>query len=105
VTADDAKESLDKVAAIYGADAGGGGEGDRAGAGGRAGGLFAANLPKAFYAFEPDFFQQNLLRIVDDVVTVIRGRSSCGPRSSRSATSRRAARGYRRSRSTTSGGA
>ena len=30
--------------------------------------LFAANLQKAFYAFEPDFFQQNLLRIVDDVV-------------------------------------
>ena len=30
--------------------------------------LFAANLQKAFYGFEPDFFQQNLLRIVDDVV-------------------------------------
>ena len=29
--------------------------------------LFAANLEKAFYGFEPDFFQQNLLRIVDDV--------------------------------------
>jgi hypothetical protein len=35
--------------------------------------LFAANLQKAFYAFEPDFFQQNLLRIVDDVVTTIKG--------------------------------
>ncbi len=35
--------------------------------------LFAANLQKSFYAFEPDFFQQNLLRIVDDVVTVIKG--------------------------------
>jgi hypothetical protein len=35
--------------------------------------LFAANLQKAFYSFEPDFFQQNLLRIVDDVVTTIRG--------------------------------
>jgi hypothetical protein len=35
--------------------------------------LFAANLQKAFYAFEPDFFQQNLLRIVDDVVSVIKG--------------------------------
>ena len=34
---------------------------------------FAANLEKAFYGFEPDFFQQNLLRIVDDVVTVIKG--------------------------------
>jgi hypothetical protein len=34
--------------------------------------LFAANLEKAFYGFEPDFFQQNLLRIVDDVVGVIK---------------------------------
>jgi hypothetical protein len=35
--------------------------------------LFAANLNKAFYGFEPDFFHQNLLRIVDDVVSVIKG--------------------------------
>jgi hypothetical protein len=35
--------------------------------------LFSANLEKAFYGFEPDFFQQNLLRIVDDVVSVIKG--------------------------------
>ena len=35
--------------------------------------LFAANLDKAFYGFEPDFFQQNLLRIVDEVVTVFKG--------------------------------
>jgi hypothetical protein len=35
--------------------------------------LFAANLEKTFYGFEPDFFQQNLLRIVDDVITVIKG--------------------------------
>lgn len=35
--------------------------------------LFAGNLQKAFYSFEPDFFQQNLLRIVSDVVTVIKG--------------------------------
>jgi hypothetical protein len=35
--------------------------------------LFAASLHKAFYAFEPDFFQHNLLRIVDDVVSVIKG--------------------------------
>jgi hypothetical protein len=33
---------------------------------------FAANLDKAFYSFEPDFFHQNLLRIVDDVIDVIR---------------------------------
>src|ERR1035438_6207364 len=31
--------------------------------------LFAANLARAFYGFEPDFFQQNLLRIVDDVIS------------------------------------
>lgn len=35
--------------------------------------LFAANLEKAFYSFEPDFFQQNVLRIVDDVITLIKG--------------------------------
>ena len=35
--------------------------------------LFATNLNKAFYGFEPDFFQHNLLRIVDDVVSVIKG--------------------------------
>jgi hypothetical protein len=35
--------------------------------------LFAANLHKAFYGFEPDFFQHNLVRIVDDVITVIKG--------------------------------
>jgi hypothetical protein len=35
--------------------------------------LFAANLQKSFYGFEPDFFHQNLLRIVDDVVSVIKG--------------------------------
>jgi hypothetical protein len=35
--------------------------------------LFAANLHKAFFAFEPDFFQHNLLRLVDDAVSVIKG--------------------------------
>jgi hypothetical protein len=35
--------------------------------------LFASNLYKAFYGFEPDFFQHNLLRIADDVVSVIKG--------------------------------
>ena len=35
--------------------------------------LFAANLRKAFYGFEPDFFQQNLLRVVDEVVSTIKG--------------------------------
>ena len=33
--------------------------------------LFAETLTRAFYGFEPDFFQQNVTRIVDDVVSVI----------------------------------
>jgi hypothetical protein len=35
--------------------------------------LFAANLHKAFYGFEPDYFHQNLVRVVDDVIGVIKG--------------------------------
>jgi hypothetical protein len=35
--------------------------------------LFNENLTRCFYGFEPDFFQQNVTRIVDDVVSVIRG--------------------------------
>jgi hypothetical protein len=34
---------------------------------------FAANLERAFYGFEPDFFQQNLIRIVDDVISHFKG--------------------------------
>ena len=34
--------------------------------------LFATNLDKAFYGFEPDFFQHNLLRIIDDAIAVIK---------------------------------
>jgi hypothetical protein len=41
--------------------------------------IFAANLRKSFYGFEPDFFQQNLLRIVDDVLTVIKGSMELWP--------------------------
>jgi hypothetical protein len=72
VTAQDAEEILGKIAALYGrvleaAEAAPGPE--RA----EALRLFAASLNKAFYGFEPDFFQQNLLRIVDDVVSVIKG--------------------------------
>ena len=33
--------------------------------------VFAANLSRAFYDFEPDFFQQNVSRIVDDEVSLI----------------------------------
>jgi hypothetical protein len=32
---------------------------------------FAENLSKVFYGFEPDFFQQNVSRIVDDVISQI----------------------------------
>jgi hypothetical protein len=34
--------------------------------------MSATNLEKAFYGFEPDFFQHNLVRIVDDVIGVIK---------------------------------
>jgi hypothetical protein len=33
---------------------------------------FGVNLQRAFYGFEPDFFQQNLARLVDDVVAEIK---------------------------------
>lgn len=33
--------------------------------------LFADSLARSFYGFEPDFFQQNVTRIVDDVLSVI----------------------------------
>jgi hypothetical protein len=33
--------------------------------------VFAENLSKVFYRFEPDFFQQNVSRIVDDVISQI----------------------------------
>lgn len=34
---------------------------------------FATALEKTFYGFEPDFFQQNLARIVDDVISEFKG--------------------------------
>ena len=34
--------------------------------------LFATNLEKAFYGFEPDFFQHNVARMVNDAVEAIR---------------------------------
>jgi hypothetical protein len=72
VTADDARAILDKVAAMYGKALE---AAERASRPERkeALRLFAANLQKALYSFEPDFFQQNLLRIVDDVVSTIKG--------------------------------
>src|SRR5262245_2518398 len=72
VTAQDAEETLDKIYRVYersleAAEATNNPERVKALR------LFAANLQKAFYGFEPDFFEQNLLRIVDDVVSVIKG--------------------------------
>jgi hypothetical protein len=72
VSAADAEEILGKITSLHGraleaAETAGGPQ--RA----EALRLFAANLDKAFYGFEPDFFQQNLLRIVDDVVSLIKG--------------------------------
>jgi hypothetical protein len=72
VTAQDAQEILEKIRALHTrairtADASVSPE--RA----EALRLFASNLYKAFYGFEPDFFQHNLLRIADDVVSVIKG--------------------------------
>jgi hypothetical protein len=72
VTGEDAREILDRIAALFGRALE---TAERAAAPQRAEALrlFAANLQKAFYSFEPDFFQQNLLRIADDVVSVIKG--------------------------------
>jgi hypothetical protein len=72
VTAQDAQEILEKIVRLNkrAVEAGGiASSPERA----EALRLFAANLQRTFYGFEPDFFQQNLLRIVDDVVSVIRG--------------------------------
>jgi hypothetical protein len=72
VTAQDAQEILDKIGHLYGRAleaAETTAKPDRV----DALRLFAANLQKTFYGFETDFFQQNLLRIVDDVVSVIKG--------------------------------
>jgi hypothetical protein len=71
VTAQDAQEILDKISALY-RRAVEAAEAEANPARAEALRLFAANLEKAFYGFEPDFFQQNLLRIVDDVLSVIK---------------------------------
>ena len=71
VTADDAREILEKIVALH-RRAIQAAEGARTPDRAQALRLFAASLDKAFYGFEPDFFQQNLLRIVDDVVGVIK---------------------------------
>jgi hypothetical protein len=72
VSAADTQEILDKITALHARAM----EGvSRARTPERADALrvFAANLQKAFYGFEPDFFQQNVARITDDVISVIKG--------------------------------
>lgn len=42
--------------------------------------LFNESLTRSFYGFEPDFFQQNVTRIVDDVVSMIHSSLELWPR-------------------------
>ncbi|MBC7924042.1 MAG: hypothetical protein H7039_00130 [Bryobacteraceae bacterium] len=72
VTAEDASEILDKITDLHSRALS---AASRATSPERADSLrqFAGNLNKAFYGFEPDFFHQNLLRIVDDVIGIIKG--------------------------------
>jgi hypothetical protein len=72
VSAQDAQQILDKITALH-CRAVEAAQGETRPERGQALRLFGANLEKAFYGFEPDFFQQNLLRIVDDVISVIKG--------------------------------
>jgi len=72
VTAQDAEETLQKIERLHAralATAETAESAERA----NALRLFAANLHKAFFGFEPDFFQHNLLRTVDEAVHVIKG--------------------------------
>jgi len=71
VTGQDAEEILTKVTALHGRVVAE--QGRAAGERAEALRLFAGSLEKAFYGFEPDFFQQNLLRIVDDVIAQFKG--------------------------------
>src|SRR5262249_56178955 len=71
VTAEDSEQILDRITAVHrrALDAAGAAETEE-----RRHALeqFACSLEKAFYGFEADFFQQNLSRIVDDVIGDIR---------------------------------
>jgi hypothetical protein len=71
VTGEDAREILDKIKTLH-QRALRASETARTPDRAQALRVFAASLEKAFYSFEPDFFQQNLLRIADDVIGVIK---------------------------------
>ena len=72
VTAQDAEEILSKVTKLHGR-ALRAAETEKNTSRAQSLRFFGANLERAFYGFEPDFFQQNLLRIVDDAISVIKG--------------------------------
>ena len=72
VSAEDACKILEKILSLH-SRAVEAAKGARTQERGEALRLFAASLEKAFYSFEPDFFQQNLVRVVDDVIGVIKG--------------------------------
>jgi hypothetical protein len=72
VTAKDAHEILEKIQGLHGRALAAAHTADSE-ARKQALEQFAATLHKSFYGFEPDFFQHNLLRIVDEAVHVIRG--------------------------------
>jgi hypothetical protein len=72
VTALDAEEILERITALHTrtmAAAAGAGKPERE----EALRLFASNLEKTFFGFEPDFFQHNLQQVVNGVVRVIKG--------------------------------
>lgn len=71
LTADDADTILNKIKALHGRALDGA---TRATTPERAESLrlFSTNLEKAFYGFEPDFFQHNVARIVNDAIEAIR---------------------------------
>lgn len=70
VTLKDTQEILDKITTVH-RQVVAAAEKTRSAARRTALNLFAGNLSRSFYGFEPDFFQQNVTRIVDDVVSVI----------------------------------
>jgi hypothetical protein len=72
VTLEDSERVLDRIVALHGRVLG---TAQSTANPERAAALrsFAATLEKNFYGFEPDFFQQNVIRIVDDVISEFKG--------------------------------
>lgn len=72
VTLDDATQILDRIHALH-QRARAAAEATRLPERRREIELFADSLQKAFYGFDPDFFQQNVTRMVDDVISQFKG--------------------------------